>query len=107
MRNASFYTRRVCVLTISFSLFSFLFILFNLTGRWKETRRKIALFIPAATKIIFVAVFAYTNWYKGGYNKGGYNGLIRVLFSRAIILAVKQSVRLLEPSGGACGGLAS
>ena len=55
--------------------------LFNLIGSWKKTRRKTALFIPAATKIIFVAVFAYISWYKGGYN-----GLIRVLFSRAVIL---------------------
>ena len=55
--------------------------LFNLIGWRKGTGRKIALFIPAATEIIFVAVFAYTSWYKGGYN-----GLIRVLFSRAVTL---------------------
>jgi len=53
--------------------------LFNLIGRWKGTGRKIALFIPAAIKIILVAVFVYTSWYKGRYN-----GLIKVLFSRAV-----------------------
>jgi len=57
----------------------FLFILFNLIGCWKGIGRKIALFIPAATKIKIVAVFVYTSWYTGGYN-----GLIRVLFSRAV-----------------------
>jgi len=85
VQNASFYTRCVCALTTSFSLFSSLSILFNLIGRWKGTGRKIALFIPAATKIILVAVFAYTSWYKGGYN-----GLIRVLFSRAVTVFNKK-----------------
>ena len=84
MRDASFYARRVCALTIFSSLFGSLSILSNLIGRWKGTGRKIALFIPAATKIILVAVFAYTSWYKGGYN-----GLIRVLFSRAVTIAGK------------------
>ena len=81
MRNASFCARRVCALTTFFSLFGSLSVLFNLIGRWKRTRRKIALFIPAAIEIILVAVFAYTSWYKSGYNS-----LIRVLFSYIIIL---------------------
>jgi len=87
VRNASLYTRRVCVLTTFFSLFGFLFILFNLIGWWKGTGRKIALFIPAAIKIIIVAVFVYTSWYKGGYN-----GLIRVLFSRAVTQGLKKKM---------------
>jgi len=60
-------------------------VLFNLIGWWKGIGRKIALFILAAIKIIFVAVFAYTSWYKSGYN-----GLIRVLFSRAVTVLEKQ-----------------
>jgi len=82
--KASLYARRVCVLTIFFNLFSFLSILFNLINRWKGTGRKIALFIPAATEILIIAVFVYTSWYKGGYN-----GLIRVLFSRAVTKPIK------------------
>jgi len=72
---------RVCALTTSFSLFSSLSILSNLIGWWKRTRRKIALFIPIATKIILVAVFVYISWYKSGYNS-----LIKILFSRTITL---------------------
>jgi len=79
----AFCARRICVLTIFFSLFGSLFRLFNLIGRWKGTGRKTALFISAATEIIVVAVFVYTSWYKGGYN-----GLIRVLFSLAVIYGI-------------------
>ena len=89
MQNANHYTRRVCALITFFSLFSSLFMLFNLIGWWKRTGRKTALFILATTKIIIVAVFVYISWYKGGYN-----GLIRVLFSRAVTALIKKIYRL-------------
>jgi len=91
MRNASFCARRICVLITFFNLFGSLFILFNLINWWKGTGRKIALLILAAIEIIFVAVFAYISWYKGGYN-----GLIRVLFSRAVTPIIYK-LNLLKP----------